>query len=104
MQATHPSPADAGTRLPSLVVRAWDCHARTAIGYLDRDKKFRQVADCSLGPDLAQTYEPLALKMAAAPELLKALQDIVAHEGQHIGSHRLHAAIAAIQKASGVAE
>ena len=59
---------------PLLIVRPWVNHSATTIGYIREDGFFVALADCSIGPDYAVTYEPLARCLAAAPELLEALQ------------------------------
>ena len=69
--------ADTCTAMPTkLFAKAWCNHSKTTVGYTDQGGKFIALADCSIGPDYAATYEPLASTFAAAPDLLAALERV----------------------------
>ena len=87
-----------------LIVRPWVNHSKTTIGYIDGEGKFVALADCSIGPDFAANYEPLALVLAAAPELLVALKLMTGWDKPvGPGTPEWDSAIAAIAKAEGSA-
>lgn len=87
LQSAHNSAnkasADACTQTPSvhtsrqLIVRPWVNHSKTTIGYIDDEGKFVALADCSVGPDFASTYEAWARVLSVAPELLDCTKGFV---------------------------
>ena len=60
----------AGYTSQPLVVQPWCNHAETTVGYINGKGRFMPLADCSIGPDYAVDYEPLARLLASAPDLL----------------------------------
>jgi len=79
-------------------VRAWSCHAPTTVGIesTDRPGWFDVVAECSgVGARFTREQDANARLIAAAPELLQALKEMVAiSDRKHDAWDAAHAAIA----------